>query len=556
MSPIMQGLKNLICQKNDVSCAHASSRWHAMNALISSPGVFLLGVAGLWLGFPNDVLHIPPLALLYPAMLVRMAVAARTPSQAFRQAWFMGTVACAAALYWLAVPVHEVAALPWVLALPCALAIAAYVAVYGAVFCAGAHVLHKKFRDIPFGVVRLCVALACLWYGLECARGWVFTGFPWLVTSAAFAPWPVMIQAASVVGAYALSAIYVCATLMLQEAFAHEYTVRKRAALLAASSAIVCTVVLWGLYVLESTPRSYGQGDAAARVIIAEGNINQNQKWDLALQEKTLDIYIQLTQDALMQKADGALPTIILWPETAMPFFIEQHPHLGRKLLRFTQSIKTPIVLGAPGAAANKDNKTGQVDIFNRAYVINEHGQLASFYDKSHLVPFGEYVPTWLALDFLAPLLQEIGDFTLGRQQKPLTVGSLSLGVLICYEGVFPELARQRVEDGANILLNLSNDGWFGDSSAPEQHLQLSLMRAVEQGRWLVRSTNTGISAIVDSNGRFLLKGQQFQRQSLEGYVETKVEKTIFYAIQPYLVLVFLGLFVLSCFAPRPIRLV
>ncbi len=534
----------------------------------------VLGAGGLWLGFPNDVVQVPPLALLYPVMLAHVGKRAQSAVEALRCGWIVGVVGCSAVLYWLAIPVHMVAGLPWVLALPCALAIGTYVAFYGALFCAGAHILYKKHADTSFGVVRVCVALGSLWCLLEYARAWVFTGFPWMALSAAFAPWPVMIQTVSIVGTYVLSGVYVSVILLFTEggalyarrSFERRPFEQRGGGLMTSALVMLCLVVGWGWYTLDvMAPPQHGAEHAHARVLMVEGNIDQNQKWELARQESTLRTYMELTEIGMAQTGEGqaprpsAVPTLVVWPETAMPFYIEQHPRLGRELLRFVGRMNVPFVVGAPGAVrveradGDKENTGSDVEIFNRAYLITAHegrGQLESFYDKSQLVPFGEYVPSWLSIGFLEPLLQGIGDFTLGRAQQPLRVENMSLGVLICYEGVFLDLARQRVADGANILLNVSNDGWFGDSSAPEQHLQLSLLRAVEQGRWLIRSTNTGISAVIDAQGRFVVKGGQFREQSVAGFVQVATKKTIFYALQPYLVLVALALFVVSCLFP------
>jgi apolipoprotein N-acyltransferase len=141
---------------------------------------------------------------------------------------------------------------------------------------------------------------------------------------------------------------------------------------------------------------------------------------------------------------------------------------------------------------------------------------VVGFYDKEHLVPFGEYVPLgeWLPL---GKLVESVGDFSSGRNQRAPSIGDIALGVLVCYEGIFPELAQKRVEEGATLLVNISNDAWFGDSSAPWQHLQLSLLRAVEQGRWLARATNTGISLLADPQGRITARSGLFTEDAVTG---------------------------------------
>ena len=150
-----------------------------------------------------------------------------------------------------------------------------------------------------------------------------------------------------------------------------------------------------------------------------------------------------------------------------------------------------------------------------------------------HLVPFGEYVPSWLDWDFLAALLQEVGTYTPGKSAEPLRNGRLALGMLICYEGVFPWLAQERVAKGANILVDISNDGWFGATPAPRQHLYLTALRAIEQRRWILRGTNTGISAVIDHRGRPVVSGGQFRQQWLWGRARLMDGVSLYHRLAP-----------------------
>ncbi len=509
----------------------------------------LLGALGVWLGFPNDVWHFPPLVLLYPFALVFLGEYAHKNGQgymeALRKGWLTGILGTSGALYWLAIPIHNVGGLPWALAFPCALAVGAYVALYGGLFSLAAY---RLYAFMPHNPLRRMLALACLWYGLELARGAVFTGFPWLSLSVAFAPYPLLIQGASLMGSYALSGWYVALALFCLSALQKEYSVKKRLVLGLSAASICLATFLWGH--TQLTKADLAEKTPPFPVILVEGNIDQNVKWEPKLQQATLDTYMQLSTEALHTlriKQPQAQP-LLIWPETAMPFFIEQHPVLGHALISFINQAHTPLLVGAP--AINIDD-TGRNRPFNRAYFINERGELINYYDKVHLVPFGEYVPPWLKWNFLEGLLQNIGAFSVGQQREPLKNVhnappiALALGVLICYESIFPELAQEHVQRGANVLVNISNDGWFGDSSAPQQHLQLALMRAVEQGRWLIRNTNTGISAIVDAQGRIRLRGTQFVAQSLTGQAHTSDVKTIFHLFYRYIPYGIVGIFFL-----------
>ncbi len=512
-----------------------------------------LGALGLWLGFPNALVHLPFLALLYPWALAVLGTHAPSAPEALRRGWITGLGGSFAALYWLAIPIQNVGGLPWALAIPCAMAMGAYVGLYGGLFSLAAH---KLTGSMPISPLRRMVALACLWYGFEMLRNVAFTGFPWLTLSAAFAPYPLLIQGASVLGAYALSAVYVALTLFLTQGLWQHFartSLRARGQALGAAFLLLLCVLGYGFYALYFSANATQAHAEKTRfpVIMVEGNIDQNIKWEPRIQQATLGTYASLSLNAVQafrQEYSQGKP-LIIWPETAMPFFIEHHPLLGRQLLQLVRASKASFLLGAP--AAHMD-ETGQNRPFNRAYSLNENAELLGYYDKVHLVPFGEYVPSWLQWNVLEGLLQSIGAFSVGVQETPLKNTAfnihgqevaLALGVLICYEGIFPELTQKRVAHGANVLVILSNDGWFGDSPAPLQHLQLSLLRAVEQGRWLIRTTNTGISAIVDAQGRIHLQGAQFKAQSLTGFAATSVTTTLFHKLYPYIPWVMLALF-------------
>ncbi len=503
-----------------------------------------LGLVALWLGFPNTSIHIPFLALGYPLALTLLGRNAMHAVDALRMGWICGLLGSFAALYWLAIPIHNVGALPMALAIPCAFFIAAYTGIYGGIYSVITWFIYTKR---PLSLASNALVLACAWYGLELVRSSLFTGFPWLPISAAFVPLPIFIQGANIVGTFALSGLWVYITLLFCTCFYKNIQSKHRFCYSIFAICLCLLMLTYGnIQLADSKTTTKPHPENTVHVIMVEGNVDQNVKWETHLQKATLELYVDLSKQALQKLAPENATTqkLLIWPETAMPFYIDRNPNLSRDLLRFIRESHIPLLVGAPGAIVRTPQ---HVDIFNRAYLFDQNAILQDFYDKEHLVPFGEYVPNWLAWNFLEPLLQGIGTFTIGEQTKPLRMDKLALGMLICYEGIFPHLAQKRVKDGANILLNISNDGWFGDSSAPKQHLQLAIMRAVEQGRFLVRSTNTGISAIVDHKGRFLLRGAQFKAQSLMGEATLRTETTFFhkyYSFIPWVILT-LGLLAL-----------
>ncbi|MDR0239035.1 MAG: apolipoprotein N-acyltransferase [Deltaproteobacteria bacterium] len=486
----------------------------------------LIGAVGLFLGFPNPLGHLPVLALVYPAALALLGESASKPSSALRRGWLTGLAGASAALYWLAIPVHEVGGLPWILAAPCALAIGAYVGLYGGVFA----LLARTLRAYP-PLVRCC-ALALCWFLLEELRGFLFTGFPWLTLASAFVPWTPVIQAAAVIGSYGLGGLLAGTACLLAHGLRHR-------SCLYCGLLLTAALPIGGLARLEKLPGPDAPpSPQAVHLALVQGNIDQNQKWLPAYQQATLAHYLQLSGHAA---ADGPFD-LIVWPETAMPFFFQDQAEYASRIRAFSKTYAMPLLVGAPAHDGKTPDKRR---IFNRAFLIDGTGQDLGSYDKEHLVPFGEYLPPWLDHPALAVLFQGAGNFAPGVSTQPLQVKELVFGLLICYETIFPEIAQARVDAGAKLLLNISNDAWFGVTSAPEQHLQLSVLRAVEQGRWLVRATNTGFSAFVDPAGRIRARSSLMRTEILTGIAVPEEDVTPFHHMFPWLT--GLALAILAC---------
>lgn len=510
----------------------------------------LAALLGLWLGFPNDFVSAPPLALLWPLGLAALGLSAPGAWSALRRGWLTSLAGGVAALYWLSLPVHDVGGLPWALALPCAVFIAALVTAQGGLFCAAA----RLGRGLsPW---RLALALALVWYFLEYAFA-LGIGFPWLPLAGALAPWPLLVQTADTLGAYGTGALWLWAGLLALFAF-------PRAAGLAAPDfpgfagfrvfrpwrlASACGLVLltlgYGHWQLEKTPFDpEPTGPDSVALLFVEGNVDQGQKWLPAMQAETTELYCTLTEQGLaglgwQPGEDGAEPPLVIWPETALPFFFQTH-RLSANVLGLVRRERVPLLFGAPGVERPAGAGT-EPDIFNRAFLLGPDGRLAGFYDKEHLVPFGEYAPSWLDWPFLEALLQGVGVYTEGTATAPLRYGNLALGMLICYEGIFPWLAQARVRDGANILADISNDGWFRGTPASRQHLYLTVLRALEQGRWLLRGTNTGISAVADTRGRLTAVGPLFRAGTLAARARLCQGESRYHRLAPWLPLMALA---------------
>jgi apolipoprotein N-acyltransferase len=232
-----------------------------------------------------------------------------------------------------------------------------------------------------------------------------------------------------------------------------------------------------------------------ARVAVIQGNIDQAEKWDPAFQAATIKTYHRLSLAAKSEK-----PDLIVWPESATPFFIFYDKRPTKNVLAGIELVKTDFLIGSPSFI--RQDKS--VIYYNSAYLISPVKKNISKYDKAHLVPYGEYVPFKKWLPFLGKVVAQVGDFRPGTPGKTLPWDKKALGVQICYEIIFPGLSRAMVKNDAVLLINITNDAWFGTTSGPYQHFSMTIFRAVENRRALARAANTGISGFIDPVGRIL----------------------------------------------------
>jgi apolipoprotein N-acyltransferase len=327
----------------------------------------------------------------------------------------------------------------------------------------------------------------------EWLRGWLFTGFPWLTFGASQAPASPLAGFAPVIGSYGVSLAVAAAGALAVIAF----TSRAR-------KPVVALVAFAGLFALGGLARHAQWTDPAGapvRVALLQGNIPQQLKWREEVRTQTLLDYRRMIFDAQAR--------VVVVPETALPAFLDQlPPDYVASLRDHARAEGKDILLGT----VEREFRGREFDYYNS--LVRLTGEGVQSYRKRHLVPFGEFIPPgfkWV----LAILQIPLSDFNRGAPgQPPLAASGTSFGVAICYEDIFgAEMIDQL--PAAQVLLNVSNLAWFGDSLAPEQHLQESQMRALETGRWMVRSTNTGATAAIDETGRVVERLPNFTRGTL-----------------------------------------
>jgi apolipoprotein N-acyltransferase len=255
------------------------------------------------------------------------------------------------------------------------------------------------------------------------------------------------------------------------------------------------------------------------KIGLVQGDIDQSIKWDKAFQLETLNIYEKLSLRVAEDK-----PDLIIWPETATPFFFQDAKEYQPLVLDIPKKTYAFLLFGSP---SNKIER-GKVKHYNSAYLVSPAGELVGKYDKIHLVPFGEYVPMQNLLFFIGSLGEGIGDFKSGKEIYNFSLPQGKFGVLICFEIIFPDLCRKFVQKGANFLVTITNDAWFGRTSAPYQHFSMAAFRAVENRVFVARAANTGITGIIDPKGKILKEVGIFERGTVNGAIRLSNQKTFY----------------------------
>jgi len=235
-------------------------------------------------------------------------------------------------------------------------------------------------------------------------------------------------------------------------------------------------------------------------VAVVQGSIAQGEKWKKEMVTATLERYFELTR-----QVKGA--QLIVWPETAAPFFFLRNPDLSVQVRDIAKESGGSLLFGAPAWELTAEGER----YFNRAYLLSPEGEVLGYYDKAHLVPYGEYVPLRRFMPFIGKMVPMVGDFAEGPVGATLSLpDGVALGPLVCYESIFPNLSRAQVANGARLLVNITNDAWFGKTAAAYQHLSMAVLRCVENHVCLARAANTGISAFIDAQGRILWQSELY----------------------------------------------
>jgi apolipoprotein N-acyltransferase len=441
--------------------------------------------------------------------------------------YFIGTI------YWVYNSMYFYGRIPAVFSVFILMALCLYLGLYVGIFSVLFNYLTRYSRFPSLFIAPV------LWVTLEFLRTYAFTGFPWSVIGYSQYKFLTLIQISDITGVYGVSFFVVALNGALFDVL---YWHKKFSRMpLFERWPMTVGLSLFGLILVVSM--AYGmwrlgteeQGQKM-RVSVIQGNIEQDKKWDSNYQRKILDTYKNFTI-----KASEFSPDLIIWPETALPFSFGSDELLTDEVKEFQKATGIHLLSGSVLVKESNDNKN---ILSNSAVLLSPDGEVQSVYDKIHLVPYGEYVPLRNFLPFIEKLVIGIGDFTTGQEHTVMRMLPAKISILICYEIIFPGLVRKFTEKGANLIVSLTNDAWFGRSSAPYQHFSMAVLRAVENRVPVVRSANTGVSGFIDAKGNIKRKSKIFVQDVLTEDIRLGSFEKSFYAKYGDL---FIFLCIISC---------
>jgi apolipoprotein N-acyltransferase len=461
--------------------------------------VLFLAAFVMALAFPRTDWSLTPWVALAPLLAIATI---RAPRTAFLWGWASGTVFFVVLLRWLQFTFQVYSAIPWPLVYGPVVLLAAYCGFWtGAVAWAVSWLTARRSA-------ALALALApFLWVAAEWLRGHLFGGFPWGTLGYSQYLRLRVIQIAELAGVHGVSFLL----LAVNAALAGCVVLRWRHALggLGVTAALVAATLAFGAVRLGEAPPAN-----RVHVAIIQPSIEQPLKWEPRHTRETLGIYF-----ALLRHVGEQHPALIVWPETAAPTILRRDPALIERFRAASAELRAPMLVGSIDTVDRRFRNT--------AFLITDQG-IVGRYDKIQLVPFGEFVPLSGVLGFVRGWAQFIADLEAGSRAVVFNGPPAPFGVVICYEGIFPDLFRQFVRDGALLMVNMTNDAWFGRTSGPEQHLAMYPFRAVEHRVSVVRAANTGVSAFIAPSGIIVRRLHLFERGIMTESVPLRARRTLF----------------------------
>ncbi len=353
----------------------------------------------------------------------------------------------------------------------------------------------------------------------EFLREHLLFGFPWCLLGYSQVDFPEFIQVAAFTAVHGVSFLLASSSAALAHAFVSRSAFERRMGFTLPALLISMAMAFGHGRLQQPLP-----GETAFPVGVIQASIPQDQKWDKALLQSNMEAHLSLSRDAVKREA-----RLVVWPESAIAYELDLYPEARKQITDFT---KAEDVFLLTGNDDRERDATGVMRSYVGAKLVSPGGDITMRYHKMRLVPFGEYLPLPSFVSSFLPigrLVESVSDFTPGTSPSTGLILGVPVSVFICYEAIFPSLVRRFEMNGAQILFNVTNDGWYGTSAAPYQHYAMARFRAIENHRFLIRAANTGISAIIDPFGREIARTELMERRALVGDVRA-ISETTFYA--------------------------
>jgi apolipoprotein N-acyltransferase len=493
--------------------------------------IVLAVVTGLLytLSLPN--FNLGPLAWV-TLLPLHVAIDGMTRRRAFWIGWLAGTTAFVGSMFWVITAMTLYGKVPVIISFALMVLLSAYLGLYVALYALGVQVIGGR------GALKAPLCAPFLWVALEWVRTHLFSGLPWSLLGYSQYTWLPAIQIADITAVYGVSFVIVLVNVGLAEAGLWLLRRNRNTPtgpfpwLTPTTAAIVLVLSLaYGQARLTTFAASVQQAGSSGHFItigLVQANIDQSVKWDASYLRATQDRYSRLTAQAAVN-AD-----LVVWPEAATPYFFEAEPDYREEISALVRASGAPLLFGSPTLGYYPNRRPY---LMNSAYLLSTDARVLGRYSKRHLVPFGEYIPLHdSVLFFLDKLVEGIGDFKAGTEatlfpvpprttatsnaeRQPASEAFLRFGVVICYEVIFPNEVREFAAGGADFMVTITNDAWFGRSSAPYQHFGMVVLRAVENRLSFARAANTGISGFIDPTGRILQATPVFSEAAISGKI-------------------------------------
>jgi apolipoprotein N-acyltransferase len=481
--------------------------------LITYGPAFISGVL-LVLCFPTVDLFLIAWIALIPFLL---SLYDKSPKQAFKAGIVLGIPYFFGTLYWIYHSINHYGGVSFLPSIAIVILLCLYLSLYTGIF---AFLFSITIRNTKLPALLIAPAF---WVVLEFLRSYVFTGFPWSSIGYSQYKFLSVIQIADITGIYGISFLVVA----VNGALADIFLIKRRTKDMPLFPLLYTIIGFSFLAVFLISTVIYGQirlheerPGKPFRASIIQGNIEQDKKWEPSYQNDVMEVYKDLSL-----KATSSSPALIVWPETAVPFFFEADRERTEELIDFQNQLNAHLLFGSVLVKGKTNNR---YLLSNSAVLLDKDGRPEYIYDKIHMVPFGEYVPLQKILFFINKLVVGIGDYTRGDNYLRAGTPFGDFGTLICYEIIFPGLVRKFYSTGGDFMVTITNDAWFGKTTGPYQHFSMAVFRAIENRKPVIRAANTGISGFIDSNGRILFRTNLFQRIVLTEYIKTDSHRSFY----------------------------